>query len=114
MRNAAEIDGIVLQLVSGFRSVEQQRDILKRKLEKRLNILEILRTSAAPGYSEHHTGRAIDITTPGSVPLNEEFEKTRAFEWLGKNAARFGFQMSYPRENPHGFVYEPWHWCHQS
>ena len=67
--------------------------------------------SAAPGYSEHHTGRAVDIATPGSRPLTEEFEDSAAFHWLNENAADFGFSMSYPRDNRYGFIYEPWHWA---
>ena len=41
---------------------------------------------AAPGYSEHHTGRAVDLTTPACDPLAEEFENTQAFDWLHLNA----------------------------
>jgi len=69
--------------------------------------------SAPPGYSEHHSGRALDVTTPGATPLQEEFEGTPAFAWLSKNAASFGFALSYPRGNRHGFMYEPWHWCYR-
>ncbi len=71
---------------------------------------EILSVSAAPGYSEHHTGRAVDLTTPGTRPLEEDFEATPAFEWLTGTAEDFGFRMSYPRNNRHGIAYEPWHW----
>ena len=67
--------------------------------------------NAAPGYSEHHTGCAVDIATPGSRPLTEEFEDSQAFRWLTDNAGKFGFSMSYPRNNPAGFIYEPWHWA---
>jgi len=72
---------------------------------------EILTVNAAPGYSEHHSGYALDIGTPGEPPAEESFESTAAFAWLGEHAGRFGFQLSYPRDNPHGIVYEPWHWC---
>lgn len=112
LRRAAASDGVELQLVSGFRSIESQTSILRRKLSKGIPILEILRSSAAPGYSEHHTGRAIDVTTPGSDPLEELFERTPAYTWLQREAVRFEFRMSYPRGNPHGIVYEPWHWLH--
>ena len=73
-------------------------------------IEEILKVNAAPGYSEHHTGRAVDIATPGSRPLTEEFEDTDAFRWLESRAIEFGFSMTYPRDNPWGIAYEPWHW----
>ena len=71
---------------------------------------EILTVNAAPGFSEHHTGNAVDIATPGSRPLTEEFEATPAFEWLSANAENYGFSMTYERDNPWGFIYEPWHW----
>ncbi len=74
---------------------------------------KILTLSAPPGYSEHHTGCAIDINTPGCVATEEEFENTDAYRWLTEHAGRFGFTLSYPRDNALGFIYEPWHWCFQ-
>lgn len=114
MHQHALKDGVVLQLVSGFRSVQYQRGIIERKLAKGMHIQEILRSSAAPGFSEHHTGRAIDITTPGATVLHEDFDRTVAFDWLTRNASQFGFHLSFPRNNPHGIVYEPWHWLHKT
>jgi len=111
MRSAALHDGIELQLVSAFRSAAYQLGILKRKLERGQTIDEILRVSAAPGYSEHHSGRVVDLTTPGYAALEEEFEHSPAFAWLCAEARHFGFTLSYPRGNPHGIAYEPWHWC---
>jgi D-alanyl-D-alanine carboxypeptidase len=67
--------------------------------------------NAYPGHSEHHTGRAIDLGAPSVAPLEEEFENTPEFAWLRARAGSFGFQMTYPRSNVHGIVYEPWHWC---
>lgn len=111
MKSAAASCGIELQAVSAFRSVEYQAGIIKRKLTTGQNMENILRFSAAPGYSEHHTGRALDISTPGCEPLEEVFEKTEAFDWLKETAANYGFKMSFPRNNPHAVSYEPWHWC---
>jgi zinc D-Ala-D-Ala carboxypeptidase len=111
MHAAAAADGISLVIVSGFRSVERQAEIIRGKLAAGLPREAILRASAPPGYSEHHTGRAIDLTTTGVRPLEEEFETTAAFSWLSTRAPVFGFTLSYPRDNRHGFLYEPWHWC---
>jgi len=111
MQAAAQDDGIVLLLVSGFRSIEYQASLVRRKLDAGQSVSEILNVNAAPGYSEHHTGRAIDLAVPDAEPLTEEFESSTAFTWLEKNATNFGFSMSYPRENRQGFVYEPWHWA---
>ncbi|HTI95910.1 MAG TPA: M15 family metallopeptidase [Rudaea sp.] len=111
MREAAARDGVELQVVSAFRSVEYQLSIIRRKRERGQAMEQILRVSAAPGYSEHHSGRALDVTTPGFAALEEEFENSPAFAWLKKHARRFGFHLSYPRRNPHGIAYEPWHFC---
>ena len=111
MKAAAADSGIDLQAVSAYRSVEYQAGIIKRKLAAGQSIAHILQVSAAPGYSEHHSGRALDLSTPGYAPLEEEFEDSPAFTWLKKSAANFGFKLSYPRNNPHGVCYEPWHWC---
>jgi zinc D-Ala-D-Ala carboxypeptidase len=111
LKTAAERDGIALQLVSAFRSLEYQRRIFERKIASGESLERILRVNAPPGYSEHHTGRAIDLTTPGYAPLEEEFETSPAFAWLARQAQRFGFALTYPRENRFGFAYEPWHWA---
>lgn len=111
MEAAAEGDGILLVLVSAWRSVDYQRGLIERKLARGEAIEDILAVNAAPGYSEHHGGRAVDLGVPGVPPLTEAFERTEAFAWLTRNAERFGFALSYPRENAHGIVYEPWHWA---
>ena len=111
MQAAATKDDITLNLVSAFRSVDYQHRLIARKLAAGQSIEHILTVNAAPGYSEHHTGRALDITTIECEPLSETFADTPAFAWLRINAARYGFVLSYPRDNPYGLAYEPWHWA---
>lgn len=108
---AAAQDGVALLPLSGYRSVARQGRIIRQKLAAGKSITEILRLVAAPGCSEHHTGRAIDIGSPEDCELDEHFARTAEFRWLRKHAARFGFHLSYPRKNVHGIGYEPWHWC---
>ena len=110
MRAQAGRHAVSLVLVSGYRSADYQYDIIRRKLERGQGIDEILKVNAAPGYSEHHSGRAIDIGTPGVEHLSEAFEESPAFEWLTRHAAGFGFHLSFPRDNPYNILYEPWHW----
>ena len=107
---AAHADKVTLMIVSGYRSCAYQAALIQRKLDAGQEVADILTVNAAPGFSEHHSGRAVDIATPGSRPLTEEFETSPAFEWLTARAQAFEFSMSYPRDNPYGFVYEPWHW----
>ena len=110
LREAAARDGIALEAISGYRSHDYQLGIFERKLARGLAVDEILRVNAAPGFSEHHSGLALDIGAPGEPPAEESFEATPAFAWLHAHAGEHGFAMSYPRDNPHGIVYEPWHW----
>jgi len=114
MKAAAMRDGVELQLVSAFRSIAYQRDLIQRKLARGDSIAAILAVNAAPGYSEHHTGRALDIGTPGYAHLEIEFEASPAFAWLELHAADFGFHLSFPRGNVYGVQYEPWHWCYST
>ncbi|MCB1581576.1 MAG: D-alanyl-D-alanine carboxypeptidase family protein [Xanthomonadales bacterium] len=113
MKNAATGAGIDLQLVSAYRSLKYQANLLQNKINDGQMLEDILRINAAPGHSEHHTGCAIDITTEDFMPLETEFEESPAFIWLVNHAQQFGFHLSYPKDNPQGFIYEPWHWCYQ-
>jgi D-alanyl-D-alanine carboxypeptidase len=113
MQAAAAADGITLVLESAYRSVARQVEILQAKLAAGQALADVLLLVAPPGCSEHHTGCAVDIGTPGSVALREEFEATTAFAWLRSNAGQHGFVMSFPRGNAQGYSYEPWHWCFQ-
>lgn len=107
---AADTVGIQLLIVSGYRGVEYQAALIRKKIDAGQTLEQILAVNAAPGFSEHHTGQAIDIATPGSRPLTEEFEATDAFRWLESRAIEFGFSMTYPPDNPWNIAYEPWHW----
>lgn len=112
MKQAAARDGIQLNAESGFRSVQEQAAIIKRLLAEH-DIEKVLTRVAAPGYSEHHSGCAVDIANNTALihPLGQSFDQTDTFRWLSERAERFGFRMSYPLGNPHGIMYEPWHWC---
>ena len=111
MKLAALADGIDLQLVSGYRSIERQRELITNKLAAGQCIADILKVMAAPGYSQHHTGKALDLSTSDVEPLSEDFEQTAAFRWLLRHADDHGFYLPYPRGNRYGFCYEPWHWA---
>jgi D-alanyl-D-alanine carboxypeptidase len=114
MSAAALADGVVIRIASAFRSIDRQAEIVRDKLAQGVSLTDILSASAPPGYSEHHTGRALDITTDGVTPFELEFADTPAFRWLSANAARFGFGLSFPAGNPYGYQYEPWHWCYKA
>lgn len=113
LRVAALADGIDLFIVSAFRSIDRQAEIVRRKLEAGAAIESILTVCAPPGFSEHHTGRAVDLSTPGTPALEVEFDQSPAYVWLATRAKEFGYHLSYPIDNDSGYQYEPWHWCFQ-
>jgi len=114
LRRAAARDGVELLAVSGFRSVARQADIIRGKLAAGQPLASILRLVAAPGFSEHHTGRALDLGCAGHTDLEEDFAATEAFRWLSLQAEPHGFRLSYPRNHPSGIGFEPWHWLHEA
>ena len=66
--------------------------------------------SARAGHSEHQTGLAVDIA---DLSLDyDNFESTKEFNWIKKNAHKYGFILRYPKAKFHitGFKYEPWHY----
>lgn len=111
MRERAAADGIELKLVSAYRSVAYQCDLIRKKLAEGRSIEDILSVNALPGHSEHHTGCALDLHAGEGEPLTPAFEMEPAFAWLTECAAAFDFHLSYPRGNEEGIAYEPWHWC---
>jgi D-alanyl-D-alanine carboxypeptidase len=111
LKEAALDDGIDLFIVSAFRSIDRQAEIVRRKLETGAAVESILTVCAPPGFSEHHTGRAVDLSTSGSRALEVEFDQTDAYSWLTEHAAEFSYYLSYPIGNSWGYQYEPWHWC---
>ena len=113
MHAAAAVEGVTLWPLSGFRSVARQTAIVRTNLAQGRPLADLLRFVAAPGCSEHHTGRAIDIGSPDeSAHFEASFDRTKEYRWLKKHAGEFGFRLSYPKNNPHGIGYEPWHWCY--
>ena len=119
MHSAAVKDGIDLKILSGTRNFEEQKKIWEKKWNKMqsLSHLErarsILAFSAMPSTSRHHWGTDIDL----NYLENSNFEKGQGkavYEWLVKNASRFGFYQVYTsREHGRpGYHEEKWHWSY--
>ncbi len=111
MQAAAAADKLPIALVSAYRSIDYQCHLIERKLAAGQAIDDILRVNSIPGYSEHHTGRALDLHDGIGEPLTTAFDQGEAFRWLCDHAYRYDFVMTYPRDNEWGMSYEPWHWC---
>lgn len=107
LQAAARKDGVNLPVGSAFRSVAYQQGIVNRKRAAGQSDAQIFKVSSASGYSEHHTGYALDFE-----PINHSFGNTKAYAWLRQNAARYGWEQSFTPEavrNTHVAV-EEWHW----
>jgi len=108
MSRAAEAEGIELRVRSGYRGIDGQKDIFTFRMaelgittslissgsqDTALN--ELLRTTAPPGYSRHHTGYTVDLESD-TAP----FKTSSGFSWIAKdnykNALKYGFIPSYP------------------
>lgn len=86
MAAAARKRGIHLGIRSGFRSHEKQKQLYREYRRGWGNL------AARPGYSNHQSGRAVDIY----------IDDYAVYEWLKQNASRFGFKRTVKRE--------AWHW----
>tara|TARA_Y100000991_G_scaffold200595_1_gene173053 strand:- start:249 stop:962 length:714 start_codon:yes stop_codon:yes gene_type:complete len=115
MKRDAKNDGIFLIFLSGYRSINLQKDIFYSLKSIRNQVaVERARVSAPPGYSEHSTGFAIDIgdANERETDFEVDFENTNAFKWLDKNAAKYHFKLSFNKNNKN-VDYEPWHWRYE-
>ncbi|MDX2271335.1 MAG: D-alanyl-D-alanine carboxypeptidase family protein [Cyanobacteriota bacterium] len=112
MQASAKAAGISLVPISGFRNWQTQAGLFQRQIQRRGSEAAAMRLSAPPGYSEHHTGYALDIGDGRSpqTHLQYRFADTSAFAWLSTHAPRYGFELSFPPDNSQGVSYEPWHW----
>jgi LAS superfamily LD-carboxypeptidase LdcB len=109
MIDAARADGVWILLVSGFRDLTTQNRLFEARTQQYGSVEQAAKVVAPPGYSEHHTGYAIDVTDGSGLGFYA-FEQTAAFRWMQSHAHEFGFELSFPADNPQGIDYEPWHW----
>lgn len=109
MFDAAKKDGIDLRVVSAYRSFSTQAAV-KANYKVIYGAGTANQFSADQGYSEHQLGTTIDLTTLSLGSANfEKIDTDPAYAWLTANAYRFGFVLSYPKNNKY-YIYEPWHW----
>jgi zinc D-Ala-D-Ala carboxypeptidase len=112
MAAEANADGINIIPISGFRTAADQEKLFERQIKRQGSPEAASRLSAPAGYSEHHTGYALDIGD-GNRPekdLKFEFEDTAAYQWVLAHAQTYGFELSFPNNNAQGVSFEPWHW----
>ncbi|MDR1327685.1 MAG: D-alanyl-D-alanine carboxypeptidase family protein [Heliobacteriaceae bacterium] len=110
MQKDARKEGVSLNIISGFRSINYQKTVFAKKFIDKKNptpeeMKKRIKFSAPPGFSEHSTGLAIDINS-----LEQSFQNTKEYEWLLKNAGNYGFELSFSKNNSQNLGFEPWHW----
>ena len=131
MQNDAKKEGVEIEIVSGYRSYQKQKDIWNNKYNKNFengilgikNINRIIQYSTLPGTSRHHWGTDIDIIDKRFIPKGDLLlEKNYAengiysqlFSWMRKNSKKYGFYLVYddsPKRK--GFKFEPWHYSYK-
>lgn len=107
MLDDASASSTDIKIISAFRSFDTQSTL---KSAYRVTYGSGSNTfSADQGYSEHQLGTTVDFSTVKLGVNNLTFEKTSAYQWLTENAYRYGFILSYPKNNAY-YIFEPWHW----
>lgn len=107
MFDDAKEDGIELRVVSSYRSFATQA-IVKAN-HKVLYGSGANQFSADQGYSEHQLGTTMDLSTAKLGANFDNIATDPAYVWLQENAYRYGFILSYPKNNKY-YIFEPWHW----
>ena len=105
----AKKEGLTIIANSTYRSYENQEIVYNQKKDS-LGTIEADLVATHPGYSEHQTGLAIDVSTIGAT--TETFDTTDEYRWLEENAHKYGFILRYPKGKEHltGIEYESWHY----
>lgn len=106
--DSADSSGIKLLIASAYRSFDTQAT-LKSSYTVTYGAGTANQFSADQGYSEHQLGTTVDFTTPEIGANLSKLDSQEAYKWLQDNAYKYGFILSYPKDNSY-YKYEPWHW----
>lgn len=109
MANAAKKEGLTIVANSTYRTYQYQEKTYNNYKTSKGKVYAD-NYAARPGFSEHQTGLAIDVSTLKNTA--DSFEETDEFKWLQDNAHEYGFILRYPKgkESLTGYNYESWHY----
>ena len=109
MAKAAQKDGYQIVAVSTYRSYKYQTTLYNNYVSKD-GEEKADKYSARPGYSEHQTGLAVDVSN--NKKSYTKFGETEEFNWMQDNCYKYGFILRYTEENEFitGYINEPWHY----
>ena len=114
LKEDLEKDGVKVDLDSARRSVADQQRIMD-DFTKEYGADYAMKTVATPGYSEHHTGLALDLylnIDGEDVYLNEDMvQYPEVWAKIHEKLPEYGFILRYLEDKEHitGYGYEPWH-----
>ena len=114
LRDALLLEDIQIELDSVYRTVEEQQELWDYFTEK-YGEKYTKEYVAVPGYSEHHTGLAVDIFVIKDGEIIRENDDMIAdkndFAVIHNYLAEYGFILRYleGKEEITGYSYEPWH-----
>lgn len=107
-------------IVSSYRAWSQQEEMYEEKvgelmsqgLDRETAEADAKSHAAAPGYSEHQLGLAVDIVDEEYTELDEKQGDTATQQWLMENCWQYGFILRYPegKREITGVEYQPWHY----
>ena len=109
MKKAMNKENLNIRIISAYRDYNYQENLYNNYLKNEKQSI-VYTYSARPGYSEHHTGLAIDVDN--TIQSYNNFYLTKEFVWMQDNAYKYGFILRYPKgkEEITGYSYEPWHY----
>lgn len=131
MKKTALKEGIIIKIVSGYRSFSRQKKIWNRKYNLYISqgimpnaaLQKIIEYSTLPGSSRHHWGTDIDIIdasvkAPNNLLVESNYDEDGPYfelkKWMDKNAESYGFYLVYTKNSDRkGFKYEPWHYTYK-
>lgn len=115
MFNAARAQGYGLFVREGYRTQEEQQQLMNEKIETYENEGKSKSEAkklaeqwvAIPGTSEHQLGIAVDINADTTKSSRDD-----VYNWLEENAHTYGFIKRYPSNKTDitGVINEPWHY----
>ncbi len=111
MYSDALSEGISLYINSPYRSFTSQYQ-LYNEYSSSIGEVYAEKYSARAGFSEHQTGYVIDVVSADESESMDAFENTKAYQWMVKNAYKYGFIQHYQlgKEKYTGYAAESWHY----
>ncbi|MCM1984810.1 M15 family metallopeptidase [Lyngbya confervoides] len=109
MQRAARAAGIQLAIADSYRTEAEQARLFARQVQRRGNRVAAAQWSAPPGYSEHHTGYALDLAGSDISGLLHPVQDRAVWQWVQQHGPAYGWEISFQAGNPFGITPEPWH-----